>query len=255
MYHKIDWVKYVVVFVITAFLFATASYVSNYFTNRKLDSVKSVQDKVFIDLLSSETQFSLLTQTACENVSQSSLSKELNGLAEKISYSEQNFNMPAADLQNLKRYYSLLEIRDYLLMQQISQRCNMKSVFILYFYKNDKCDDCVKEWYVLGTLKDKYPALRVYSFDYDLDLSAIASLKTLYKIPADMPALYMNGKVYTGFQSAEDIEKALPELPTTLEVDETTNASSTPSRDTTKPATKPTVKATTKTSKVKSVTE
>ena len=56
-----------------------------------------------------------------------------------------------------------------------------------------------------------YPELRVYSFDYDLPLSAVDSIKTIYKINNELPALVIEDKPYIGFKSVEDIEKLLPD--------------------------------------------
>ena len=74
MDNKIDWKKYLIVFLITACLFLTASYVSNYFGDKKIDQLKLMQDKISIDILSSETQFSLLSELSCKNISDSSMS-------------------------------------------------------------------------------------------------------------------------------------------------------------------------------------
>lgn len=213
MQTKTDWVKYVLVLVITIMLFGTASYLSNYFNNRKINEIKSIQDKVAIDLLSSETQFSLLEESSCKDVEQDSiLSKELSTLSDRISYSERNISSRSEEVLNLKRYYSLLQVKDYLLMKRMAERCKLSSIFILHFYDNEDCEPCVRQWYVLGELRAKYPQLRVYSFDVNLDLSTIKTLVNIYKIPEEMPTVVINGKVHRGFQSIEDIEQKLPEL-------------------------------------------
>jgi hypothetical protein len=64
----------------------------------------------------------------------------------------------------------------------------------------------------LTALRQEYPELRVYAFDYNLGLGAVDTLITLYHIPSALPALVMNGKVYDGFQSIAQIEAALPSL-------------------------------------------
>ncbi len=210
--NNIDWKKYVIVFLITASLFLTAAYLSNHFTNKKINQLKSIQDKISVDILSSETQFSLLQELSCKDVNRSILSGELANLADKIAYSEKNIGA-SDDVIALKKYYSLLEIKDYLLMQKVSERCGLKSVFVLYFYANeDICQDCANQGYVLDSLRAKYPDFRVYSFDYNLDLSAVKALISIYKVPNDLPALVINKKVYSGFKSIEDIEKILPEI-------------------------------------------
>ena len=90
----------------------------------------------------------------------------------------------------------------------------MPVIPIFYFYTtSENCANCVKESAVLSELRNKYPELRVYSFDYNLDLSALDTLKKIFKVDdKKLPAIYINDKLYTGFQSEEDILKALPEL-------------------------------------------
>jgi len=207
-----DWKKYVIVLFITSTIFITGLWFSNYLNDKKINQLKSIENTIYLDLMSSETQFSLLQELSCKDVSSTVLSSELNSLADKISYSENNIGIENVDVISLKKYYSLLEIKDYLLMKQITERCGQKSVFILYFYKNDNCGDCTRQGYVLTSLREKYPNLRVYSFDYNLDISAIKAMKSIYKVSDNLPALVINGKVYNGFKSIEEIEETFPQL-------------------------------------------
>ncbi|MBI2030589.1 hypothetical protein HYT05_03135, partial [Candidatus Kaiserbacteria bacterium] len=109
----------------------------------------------------------------------------------------------------------LLEIKDYLLMKRIAAKCDLKPVFILYFYSNaGDCADCEKQGYALTALSETYPQLRTYSFDYDLGVSALQTLVAITNVEDRLPALYINGKTYYGYQSVEDIQKILPELKT-----------------------------------------
>ena len=211
--HQIDWKKYLIVFLFTVALFMTASYVSNYFGNKKINQLKAIQDKISIDILSSETQFSLLSELSCKNISDSSvLSGELGELGRKLEWGEQNLGMTDAVLY-LKKYYSLLQIKDYLLTKKISARCKTKSAFILYFYTTyENCSECEKQWLVLSTLRDKYPELRVYSFDYSIDLSAVKSMLQIYKIEdTKLPALVIDDNVLTGFHGMDELETRVKE--------------------------------------------
>ena len=210
----IDWKKYILVFFITLALFLSAFYLSDFLGNKNIEDVKSIQDKVATDILSSETKFALLEELSCKDVDNTFLSEELGDLAGKIEYGEQNISGSKDEILSLKRYYSLLEIKDYLLMKRVRERCGLKSIFVLYFYSDkEKCDDCEKQGYVLTVLREKYPEFRVYSFDYNIDLSAVRALISIYKIKGDeLPALVINRKVYEGFQSVEDVEKILPDL-------------------------------------------
>ena len=205
--NNFDWKKYLIVFLITACLFLTASYVSNYFGNKKIDQLKTIQDKIAIDILSSETQFSLLSELSCKNISDAVFSSELGELGNKLEWSQKNLGT-ADEISYLKKYYSLLQIKDYLLAKKISARCGVKSAFILYFYTTaENCSLCEQESIVLSSLRDKYPELRVYSFDYSTDLSAVASMLQIYKIKdTALPALVIDDNVLTGFRSIEEIE-------------------------------------------------
>lgn len=205
--NKIDWKKYLIVFLITATLFLSASYLSNYFSDRKLGELQTIQDKIAIDILSSETQYSLLSDLSCKNVSGSVLSGELAELGKKLEWGEENLGA-ADEVLYLKKYYSLLEIKDYLLMKKISERCKVKSAFILYFYTIlENCSECEREGLVLTALKEKYPELRVYSFDYSIDLSAVKSMLSIFKIEdTKLPALVIDDEVLTGFHSLEELE-------------------------------------------------
>jgi len=208
-----DWKKYIIVLFITSTIFISGLWLSNYLNNQKIDQLKSIESNISLDLMSSEIQFSLIQEQSCKDVSSGTvLSSELNSLADKISFSENNIGITNVDVISLKKSYSLLEIKDYLLMKKISERCGEDSIFILYFYKNENCNDCTKQGYVLTSLREKYPELRVYSFDYNLDLSAIKTMISIYKVPDDLPAIVINGKVYSGLQTVEDIEKTFPEL-------------------------------------------
>ena len=226
---NIDWRKYVIVFFITLSLFLLALYLSNVLSNKKLTELKTIQDNISIDLLSSETQYSLLNDLDCSQVSPNSvLSDELNDISKKIEYSDNNLDK-SEQLTQLKESYSLLEIKDYLLMKELANRCGQKSVFVLYFYTtSDNCSECVKQGYALTSLKEKYPGLRVYSFDYGLNLSAIETLEKIYDIKdTELPAMVSSGKVYTGFHSVEDIEKVIPTLKDMLATSTTMEATTT----------------------------
>lgn len=228
MEKTINWKQYFFSFAITAIIFTTAILTSNYFANKRVVDIRGIQDKIAIDILSSETQFSLLEESSCKDIGTGTLSTELGTLEDKLAYTEKDRGSDDAEVQTLKRYYSLLEIKDYLLMSKISEKCKRTPVSIIYFYSiDDKCPDCEKEGYVLTRLRETYPDLRVYSFDYNIDLSAVKTLISINKVKNELPAIVIKDSVHYGFQSIEDIEKAAPEI---LKL-KTKNATSTASKN------------------------
>jgi hypothetical protein len=211
-----NWQRYILAFAITAAIFVTAFYIANVIDERRIADIRRMQDAIAIDLLSSETQFELLGNLDCELLGEHPvLSEELNTLAERLSYAEDNLGDQNEEVVQIKKQYSLLQIKDYLLMQKISEKCKTKPVSILYFYSNaGDCEDCGRAGEVLTYLRQEYPGLRVYSFDYHLDLGALQTLIALRKINGGgLPAFIINNRapVY-GFKDLKEMQTLIPEL-------------------------------------------
>jgi hypothetical protein len=217
--------SYVVALGLTTLIFATAFYASDYFNNRRIQDIRATQDDISTDILSIETQFDLLQEHSCTDIAENTiLPSELSSLGSQLSYME-NQGGNATEITRLKSLYSLLEIKDYLLMKQIAAKCNLKPVFILYFYSNKgDCKDCESQGYVLTALAEKYPQLRIYSFDYGLGVSALQTLIDIDGVQNKLPALIVNGKAYYGLQKIDAIEQILPQLSKLKPVSTSTNA-------------------------------
>ncbi|MEX0919453.1 MAG: thioredoxin family protein [Parcubacteria group bacterium] len=209
----VDSKKYLIAFLITALIFSTALFLSSFLSDSKLASVREIENRVALDILSSETQFALLEETSCRDIGPGFLSKELGTLGERLAYAENQTGFNSSDLDYLRRSYFLLEIKDYLLMKRLTEKCGTETAFILYFYSSENdCPDCEKMGYVLTALRDKYPDLRVYSFDYNFDLEAIKTLVSIYKVEPNLPALIINNEPYYGFRTVAELEDEVPAL-------------------------------------------
>jgi hypothetical protein len=212
-----NWQKYFLAFLITVAIFATAFFVASTIDSRRIADIQTIESNISLDLLSSETQFDLLGEVDCSVISENPvLSDQLNTLASRLDYAESNLGSSNAEVVALKKQYSLLEIKDYILMQRVTQKCGIKPVFILYFYSNSgDCSDCRRAGEVLTYLRQTYPTLRVYSFDYNLDLGALQTLIGLRKVKNELPAFVINNRapVY-GFKSLPEMQKLIPELKT-----------------------------------------
>ncbi len=221
------WQSYAVALAITGLIFATAFYASNYFNGRRVADIRATQDDISTDILSIETQFDLLQEHSCADVAENTiLPSALSSLGGQLSYMESQGGN-TAEIRRLKRLYSLLEIKDYLLMKQIATKCNLKPVFVLYFYSNTGgCHDCEKQGYVLTALAEKYPQLRIYSFDYDLEVAALQTLINIDGIQEKLPGLLINHTPYYGLQTISDIEKILPQLASLKQATSTSATSS-----------------------------
>ncbi len=205
--------KYIFAFLITAVIFGTAIFVSNYFSQKRITALQTIENRISLDILASETQYALLQETSCSNTATSTLSKDLGDLSNKLSIAETQNGADDPGVLSIKKQYSLLEIKDYLLMKSITAKCGNRPTFILYFYSNEgDCPDCQKMGYVLTALHDTFPDLRIYSFDFNLDLEAVHTLRAIYGLNATLPALVVNGDPYYGYRPLDELISTVPAL-------------------------------------------
>jgi hypothetical protein len=213
---KLDYSKYIISFIITISIFATAFYVSNYFSNKKVANINSIQNNIAVDILSNETQF-LLKEISCSEDNFNPVSTQINELGDKLTYTESVLGGDDETVIYLKKYYSLLQIKDYLVGKKIADKCgkSKKPIFMIYMYSNkkDNCNDCGKQASVIAELRETYPELRVYTFDYDLNIAPIQTMKKIYKIEdgKNFPILVIEDKAYYGLKKVEEIKALLPD--------------------------------------------
>ncbi|KKU78393.1 MAG: hypothetical protein UY04_C0039G0004 [Parcubacteria group bacterium GW2011_GWA2_47_7] len=207
--------KYVLVFLITLSVFAVVFLFSDFLYNRRVTQVKSIEDTINRNILESEIQYALLADSSCESDETTSpvLVSELNNLTKRLAYMEDQRGTTDEEVISLKKYYSLLQAKDYLLLREHARQCGDKPLSIIYFYSNaGNCDDCKKMGFVLTSMREDYNKLHVYSFDYNLGLSVIDTLKSIYKLEDRFPVLIINRKPYYGFKTREEVEQLIPEL-------------------------------------------
>src|SRR3989344_3586708 len=225
--NDIRWGKYIFVLILTLGVVAVAILTSNYLYRERLAEVESVESRIQLNLLASEVQFELLKQLPCTEESLPVLSEELNTLAGRISFLEAERGDDDDEVRQLKRRYSLFQIKDFLAVRDIAARCKIASHPVLYFYSNEgDCADCKKQGAVLTTLRKEYPELRVYSFDYNLEGAGVDSLRRLYKLEGPLPVTVADNKPYYGFTSIEGFSEIFPDL-IKLEPEATSTATST----------------------------
>ena len=198
---------------ITIVIIGTVVYTINYLDRQRVAQLSTIENQLAIDTLSVDTQFSLLENSPCEDIAGGNqLSTEVSSLGDQLAGAEQRLGNTNPQVIALKEQYTLLEIRDYLLTQQLAKTCHITPTVALYFYSNTpgSCNDCDRAGYALSYLRQTYPALRVYSFDYDLDLGALKTLIQVAKVQQKFPAFVINGSTSYGFTSLDDFEKLFP---------------------------------------------
>jgi thiol-disulfide isomerase/thioredoxin len=197
---------------ITILLTGTVTYAVSYLDRARLTELSAIEDQLSIDILSLDTQFSLLEDAPCgSTASFTTLTSELANMGARLAYAEELLGSDNPHVIRLKEQYSLLEIRDYLITKKLASACGTNPTIVLYFYSNaGDCTDCDRAGYALSYLRDAFPALRVYSFDYNLELSALKTFIAVTKVQNNLPSFVINDKHVSGFISLEDLEKHFP---------------------------------------------
>lgn len=213
--------RYLISFLIASLFFVLAFWGSSKIAQDKLNTVQQIQNKIATDILSSETRFALLRTSTCEHVVEDNdferqLTSELNDFARRVKFMESQVGQQDERLINLKEQYSLLQIKDLILIRELATRCGTETVTVLSFHDLN-CEDCNQQSIVLDELHDRRPEIRIYWFDRSLNTPAMQTLLSMFKIK-DVPSVVINDKTYSGFQSLEELEGLLPPAPAEEEV-------------------------------------
>ncbi len=208
---QVSKTKYLAVFATTTLIFIIGIMIGNYVSASKMKNLDNLENQLRADTMAAELQYLLLSENPCIAQESVALSEELYGLGSKLSYMEDRLGAVDPSVVRMKEYYSLLEIRHWLFLKKTRLECNKNHTLILYFYSKEKenCPDCEEQGYVLTYLREKYPGVKVYSFDFETRNAALDTVKEIYLKEQGLPILIINDQTYYGFKNKEAMEKII----------------------------------------------
>lgn len=199
--------KFIFVFVITTFIFIIGILIGTFFTNKIAESAQAQQDALKKQMLSLELKNDILKQKNICDVSWSDIWEEKVELGKEMSRLEIRMGKNDPFVINQKEYYSLVQLRTWLVLKDLKERCNKDQILILYFYTNKEDDTkgdylaCEDQGYVLDKVYEWNPEkLGIFVFDVNIDNPALNTLKEAYNI-TKAPTLIINDVPYEGFRS------------------------------------------------------
>jgi hypothetical protein len=206
---KINKMKLLATFSLATLIFLVGIIFGNYVSNKKIGVIQDIEQDLRTDTVAAETQYLLLTQSPCRDVDTTPLTEELYQLGSKISYMENQLGEKNKEVIRLKEYYSILEIKHWLLLKKIQTDCKQDYNLILYFYSSkEACPNCEQQGFILNYIKKKHENTKIYSFDINNKNSALNTLKVMYNITGT-PSLVINDISSLGFKETVEIEKRL----------------------------------------------
>jgi hypothetical protein len=206
--NEVSWLKYLLVLGLTLVVFLFGILLGNFFTEQKFENVESIEENLRIQTAGAELQYMLLLQEPCKYINSTPIAEELYMLGERLDYMEAQRGETDADVLRLKSRYSLLELRDWLFILKTNEQCRANNVPVLYFYSNaGDCPQCKEQGYTLTYLRRKYPELRVYAFDVNVDNPALDTVKRIYGVNST-PTLAIFNETY-GFMDIDQLQALL----------------------------------------------
>lgn len=205
---KLSKKRYLLAFVFSAAIFSIGLLLGLLLTGSKLEFVEAYQQDFRTQSMTFDIQDDLLKENICD-FEISEFDKEFNTLTEQVSVMEEQVGKNDPEVLRMKEYYSLLEIKHWMFMKQLKEECGRDYNFILYFYSNDEkeCPDCQMQGYLLDYINQKFDNVFIYSFDTNIQNSALGLLKEKYKVNG--MTVVINDQVNYGLIDKEQIESIL----------------------------------------------
>jgi len=205
---KINWMKITASLALAVLIFVSGIYIGNLITEGKASDIANIEKQARMELENIIVESMILEENPC--IDPSMLSEKLDDLGTKLTYLEAEYSKSDPRILELKEPYTLLEVRHYLEMKKMIEECNYNYTLVLFFYSNSQENEGISEeqGFVLDYLRKKFGNVKVYSFDADLDIGIIETLKKVNDITV-IPSTIIEGKVYAGFHDKEELEKVL----------------------------------------------
>ena len=214
---NIKWEIYIISGIITAGILFLGILFGVSFSKGKVDSLQSELDKLKMSQEDLNLEFAMIATTKNQSCSLISygLDKVIDNaakLGERVSIYETGEKIKDERFSLLKDDYTLTLIRYWFYLDRMKQECNKTNfVTILYFYSNQKCNDCSGQGIVLNFIKQKYlQDVMIFAIDSDSQLNVVDLLKKTYQVQT-VPTIVIDGKKNDGFVSVEQLENILCE--------------------------------------------
>ncbi|MCC7575101.1 hypothetical protein KO361_05925 [Candidatus Woesearchaeota archaeon] len=205
---KMDWAKHAAVLSITVLVFFTGILLGTLLNKNKLDNVKEISEELRLSTMSSEVEFAILAENPCAIEDLGFLSDDLHELSMKVEYMENQLGSKNKDVQELKNFYSIIQLRHWVLMTKIKEQCETEVTNIVYLYSNEgDCKECADQGFILSYLK-RTEKVNIYSVDININNNAVRTLKQVYNVKT-APTLIINQEKHEEFKTLNQLKELI----------------------------------------------
>jgi len=204
---KVSVSKFTAAIALTCLIFIGGILIGISITKSKTDDIANMKQQLELELSQLDLEDKIISDNC---IDPKLLVEKLDDLSARLTYLEAQYAKNDPKIIELKEPYTLLEIRHYLRMKQMNEICDSNYTLILFFYSNDpeNKDNSEKQGFVLDYLRSKYENVKIYSFDSDLNMSIIQTLKEANQITIT-PSTVIDGKVYAGFHDKDELTSVI----------------------------------------------
>jgi len=204
--------RYVIVFIITIFIFFLGLLLGIALEESKIEFIQATNQKQKMDFTSLQLQYSYLDSltnksescAAIQTALKSNLEELDRSLSRVISLREQN-TLVSEDYEDIEREYILDNIRYWFFVKQAKEKCKLDVVTVLYFFKENNCEKCGDQGMLLSYLKKMLgEKFLVFPLDVEVTEPMLALLSSEYNV-TNYPSIIIDGKKYENLLTQEAI--------------------------------------------------
>jgi len=202
---KVNYSRITAALSITLLIFFSG-FVGGYFlTSGKVSQLTELQNEIYTQSLSLDALFDLASENLCDAKGLIPINNQLNELGNKLTIIEEDASR-SLEAQLLAEQYIALEVKHFLLINEINSECGEKYSTVLYFFSPDRveCSNCAAQGALLTEVKEQMPELMIYSFNWNVDSPVIDRLLLDYDVDT-IPTLVINGKKFEGILGTQEI--------------------------------------------------
>lgn len=212
---KISREKYIMAFIFATLIFVLGVLVGSYLSKERVDYLQDIANKQQLDYKSLELQSLYISSFEMQNESCTAFRKILEKSLDDVATAQGKVEMYMrqrndARYDDIKRDYSMAQIRYLLLDKKIKDICNFDTASLLYFYSNKECPDCNPQGTILTYLKEKIQdRLLIFSLDADFKPEPLIEFFALKYNITKTPSIIINDTIYQGLMKKEEILAAI----------------------------------------------
>jgi hypothetical protein len=202
----IEKTKYIATFSLATLIFLIGIIIGQLVAEQKVKEFSAVSKELKLSLLGMDIQEKLAEEFLCD-IDIWKLTEDKVKLGQKIEFLEGKLGKNNKEVKELLKEYTLLSIRQWLLLKEFKEKCNQTLVIILFFYSNERNASLSEaQGYILDYIYRKYgKPISIFAFDYELESPALDALKKIYGITI-VPSIVINEKTYLGFREKAEVE-------------------------------------------------